>query len=103
MPLNVSGAFHSYYMDSISKQFENFLQKFTFKPPSIPIIANINAKEKEEDKIKYNLSKQISTPVYWKQSIKYLLAKEQENFEEIGIGNILTGLVNRIRHEKNDD
>lgn len=94
--LKVSGAFHSPYMNEVAKEFEAFLQNFNFESPSIPVISNLNAKHYIPSEIKLNLTKQITNPVYWLQSIEYLLDKNEKEFIELGPGSVLTGLIKRI-------
>ncbi|WP_133135455.1 ACP S-malonyltransferase [Legionella rowbothamii] len=97
IPLKVSGAFHSPEMDDVSNQFAEFLQPFIFSAPKTPVIANINAIPYKENNVHYNLTEQINHPVRWTQGVEYLLALGEHNFEEIGPGVVLRGLINRIK------
>lgn len=98
VPLNVSGAFHSQYMLSAQEQFVNFISNFKFSPPTLSVIANTTAKPYEATTIARELTQQITHPVRWTESIKYLLAQGETVFEEIGPGKVLTGLVQRINN-----
>jgi malonyl CoA-acyl carrier protein transacylase len=97
MPLKVSGAFHSPYMKDAQNEFTQFLKKFSFSPPKIPVIANVNAKPYQASEVDANLIKQIVSPVRWTQTIDYLLSQGETNFVEIGPGKVLAGLVTRIQ------
>ena len=97
MPLNVSGAFHSPYMDAAQTEFKTFVSQFSFGVPKIPVIANVNAQPYQADQIATNLTSQITHSVQWTQMIKYLITNGETNFIEIGPGKILTGLVKRIQ------
>lgn len=97
--LRVSGAFHSNYMSEAQHQFSEFLKSYSFNTPSIPIIANIDAKPYHPAIISYNLSNHINHPVQWIKTIEYLLSKEDMEFVEVGPGTVLTGLINRIRKD----
>ena len=97
MPLKVSGAFHSKFMDQAQKEFSDYLSQFTFTAPKIPVIANINAKPYQLETIQSQLSEQINHPVKWTQTIEYLQAQGEKHFEEIGPGKILTNLISRIQ------
>jgi malonyl CoA-acyl carrier protein transacylase len=44
IPLNVTGAFHSRYMQPVSEEFGTFLRGFTFATPEIPVIANVDGR-----------------------------------------------------------
>lgn len=94
--LNTSGAFHSRFMESARKEFERFLENFTFSPLKIPVISNVFAKPYQSDNILETLSQQITNPVNWSDSIQYLLGLGPMDFEEIGFGEILSKLVKKI-------
>jgi malonyl CoA-acyl carrier protein transacylase len=97
-PLNTSGAFHSRYMRPAQEQFEQLLAQFTFSAPSIPVIANVTALPYVDDAIADTLARQISSMVRWSESIQYLMARsEQMEFEEIGVGEVLSKLARAIR------
>lgn len=100
IPLKVSGAFHSPYMLEAKTEFSLFLQDFTFKTPSIPVIANVSARPYDSQNTKEYLINQITAPVLWTQTVEYLLAKGEDDFVELGPGEVLTGLVSRTRSGK---
>lgn len=99
IPLRVSGAFHSPYMQTAQTHFHEFLTGFNFSPAKIPVLANINAKPYQANETSNNLSAQITHPVLWRQSIEYLLNAGEVNFEEIGPGKVLSGILNRIKRK----
>jgi malonyl CoA-acyl carrier protein transacylase len=100
IPLNVSGAFHSPEMDGVKNQFAEFLQQFNFSTPKTPVIANINAMPYKENNVHHNLTEQINHPVRWTQGVEYLLDLGEHDFEEIGPGLVLRGLINRIKNNQ---
>ena len=97
IPLAVSGAFHSRYMEAAKQEFETYLDSFTFLQPSIPVVANVTADIYSQSDVKTLLSKQITHSVRWVDSIAYLLNQNVEEFIEIGPGKVLTGLINKIK------
>ena len=97
IPLAVSGAFHSRYMEAAKQEFEAYLDSFTFLQPSIPVVANVTADIYAQSDVKTLLSKQITHSVRWVDSIAYLLNQNVEEFIEIGPGKVLTGLINKIK------
>lgn len=103
LPLPVSAAFHSRYMAQASEQFADFLAPFEFKTLAIPVISNVTGRPYPTDNptqtIKSLLVKQITHPVQWTDSIRYLSGKGAKTFSEIGPGKVLTGLVQRIQRE----
>ncbi|HLP62594.1 MAG TPA: ACP S-malonyltransferase, partial [Candidatus Deferrimicrobium sp.] len=101
--LNVSGAFHTPYMADAKKEFKNYVKKFKFSDITIPIIANVTARPYKQDQVKENIIEQITSPVRWMESIRYLLAKGgiASEFSEIGGGglSVVKALAIRIEHE----
>ncbi|MEW9702707.1 ACP S-malonyltransferase [Paenibacillus sp. SI8] len=97
--LKTSGAFHSRYMEEARKEFEVFLNSLTFSNIQIPVISNVLARPYKQSEIKQNLVDQITHTVKWTESIRYLMGLGEIEFEEIGTGNVLTGLIQRIRRE----
>jgi trans-AT polyketide synthase, acyltransferase and oxidoreductase domains len=98
-PLKTSGAFHSRYMENAQKEFERFVDSFTFSALTIPAISNAYARPYQHSDIKKNLMNQITHPVKWTESIRYLMGLGEMEFKEIGTGKVLTGLIQRIKKE----
>lgn len=99
IPLNVSAAFHSRYMQQVANEFRDFifLEEFSFSSPSIPVIANLNALPYSINETKQNLVKQINHPVLWTDSIRYMITQGVTIFQEIGPSEVLTKLVKSIQ------
>jgi len=95
--LNVSAAFHSRYMTDAQREFVQVLDSEQYQPPVIPVIANVTAQPYEPDQIKALLARQITSPVRWTETVQWLLTQPEPQFEEVGPGNVLSGLVRRIR------
>ena len=97
--LPVSGAFHSTFMMYASKKFSDFIGDFQFNKLQKKVYSNVTgqsyAEEGQEEDIKQLLTEQIYSSVKWTQIIRSI-KKEQVEFEEIGPGKVLTGLVNKI-------
>ncbi|CQR73474.1 Polyketide biosynthesis malonyl CoA-acyl carrier protein transacylase BaeC [Sporomusa ovata DSM 2662] len=99
IPLKTSGAFHSRYMTEAKNKFAVFLDNFKFSELAITVIANVYARPYKQSAIKQTLIEQLTSPVKWNESIKNLLSLGEMEFEEIGPGRVLTGLVQRIKRE----
>lgn len=97
IPLNTSGAFHSRYMTLAKTEFIKYLKQFQFTDLDFPVISNVDAQPYQQDKIAQNLAEQITHTVRWSQSIQYLLKKGETQFEELGVGEVLTKLVATIQ------
>lgn len=103
IPLNVSGAFHSQYMSEAQKTFAMYLDQFEFSEMTAPVISNVFARPYQQEIIKQILADQITSPVKWTESIRYLMELGVTEFEEIGPGNVLTKLIRKIRQQSLTD
>ena len=97
VPLKVSAAFHSRYMQATREFFAVFLESFDIADPKIPVIANIHARPYEPGEVKTNLIEQITQPVRWVESVRWLLGQPDPQFEEIGPGTVLADLIRRMQ------
>jgi len=93
IPLSVSGAFHSRYMQDAADQFAYFLRDFQLNSCQIPVIANYSAQPYTDMDIKLNLVKQITNPVRWSETIHYLKQQQETDFVELGPGTVLTKMM----------
>lgn len=96
IPLKVSGAFHSRYMQPLRDKFAKFLKQFTFNSPKITVIANITARPYLANNIADYLSLQLTQPVRWDETIRYLISQGETEFHEIGPGKVLTNMLKHI-------
>ena len=85
-PLQVSGAFHTPFMAAARDAFRDFVRRTSFAAPTIPVISNVTGRPHAPDRIGDLMIEQITSPVRWSDSIRYLLAKglAVSDFEEIG-------------------
>lgn len=97
VPLRVSAAFHSRYMTPAANEFARFIEPFSFASTQIPVIANVSGRPYVRGQCKSTLAKQINSPVRWSESIEFLLRQPHPQVEEIGPGNVLTGLLGKIK------
>lgn len=95
--LPVSAAFHSRYMNDAKKEFEAFLDNFTFCPMGAPVISNVTARPHTSDSLKFYLGDQITNSVRWLDTVYYLLDQGAFEFKEVGPGNVLTKLIDSIK------
>lgn len=84
--LAVSGAFHTPFMADAKTEFGKFAADIAFASPEIPVISNVTARPHQPETIREQMVEQITAPVRWSDSIRYLLAKglAPEDFSEIG-------------------
>lgn len=99
IPLNVSGAFHTSYMNSSKELYKKYVDPFEFLQLNIPTISNVQARPYKHGEVKNNLTEQITHPVRWADSIRYLMGRGEMKFEEIGPGEVLTKLIQTIQRD----
>ncbi len=95
--LEVSGAFHSSFMQGATIKLAQELEKIKVNTPKIPVICNVTAKPTfSAQEIKDNLIKQVASSVLWENSMRFAIAQGVTNFVEFGPGKVLRGLLRRI-------
>jgi [acyl-carrier-protein] S-malonyltransferase len=99
VPLNVGGAFHSRLMASAREQLISVLESANLRSPSSQVIANVTAAPvKTPEEIRQTLADQVTGSVRWVEAVAYLLDKSGcDLLIELGPGQVLAGLVTRIR------
>ena len=98
LPLNVSGAFHSPLMEPAKEVLAAAIEATNFHTPKCPIYQNVDAMpHTAPEEIKGNLIAQLTAPVRWTQSVQHMLADGAEEFTECGPGNVLQGLIRKIK------
>lgn len=97
--LNVSGPFHSRYMETAAAAFGTFVRTFQFSPTKIPVIANVTALPYQHGVIADMLEQQITKPVRWYESVSRLLQVDDASFFEMGTGTVLTKMLDFIKKE----
>ena len=97
VPLAVSGAFHSKFMDGASAEFKNFVSELDLNNASIPVITNVDANPTTAaEDFRAKMPEQIHSSVYWTQTIQKMAEEGVEIFIEIGPGKVLAGLNKKI-------
>ena len=97
VPLNVSAAFHSKYMNLAQEKLKEDINTLKFMNNKINIISNYDAEMyNDTPSIKKNLQNQMANKVNWTMSVKKLQETGENSIIEIGPGKVLSGLVKRI-------
>jgi len=95
--LSVSGAFHSPLMADARERLAAALAEAEFRPPEVPVVANVTAQVVEKpEQIRELLIQQLVSPVRWSESVEQMVKAGTELFLEVGPGNVLRGLIRRI-------
>lgn len=96
--LPVGGAFHSPLMEPARVELAAAIEETNFNVPSCPIYQNVDAQpHTDPSEIKANLLAQLTSSVRWTDSVKNMIADGMTEFEECGPGEVLTGLIAKIR------
>lgn len=97
VPLAVSGAFHSKYMENAGGKFSEYLADFELNDAKLPVITNVDANETTlAQDFKTKMPKQIYSSVHWTQTIEKMIENGVDTFIEIGPGKVLAGLNKKI-------
>lgn len=100
VPLAVSGAFHSKFMEGAGKEFASFISNFELNNASIPVITNVDAQiTTSSEDFRAKMPKQIYSSVHWTQTIEKMVSEGVDTFIEIGPGKVLAGLNKKIAPE----
>ena len=96
LKLNVSGAFHSPFMNEPSTKFSEYLKKIKFKNPSFPVISNYEPSLcSDPNELKIRLEKQMCNGVRWRETMNLMAENSNLHIVEIGPSNVLGGLGKR--------
>lgn len=93
--LNVKGAFHTKYMNSVEESLRNYFKELDFKNSETDLYYNLTGNI-ETDNIKEIMAKQVSQCVRFKDIINNLLNDGYDTFIEIGYSKVLNGFIKKI-------
>lgn len=94
LPLQVSGPFHSPYMEPAAEELLRALTALPARSPQLRVYANLTGEPYRD--FAPTLAWQCARPVRWEKSVRAMLRDGAEGFVEIGPGKVLAGLVKKI-------
>jgi len=95
--LAVSIAAHSPLMAEAAAEFRRVLDATPFRKPAVPLVANATARPlTDPDGIRDALGRQLTSPVRWAESVRWMIGQGVTRFVEVGPKEVLTGLLRRI-------
>lgn len=94
IPLKVSGGFHSPYMTAAAVGFSQVLQDAALREPRVQLYSDYTARPYAGD-YRDLLTRQICSPVRWKQIIVHMREQGIDTFIELGPGKTLCGLIQK--------
>ena len=96
VPLKVSSPFHCSLMAPAAERLAIDLQQVTFREPAFGIVTNVTADLLYDvHDAAATLTRQVTAPVRWQETVERLAALGVDRFLEFGSGRVLTGLVGR--------
>jgi [acyl-carrier-protein] S-malonyltransferase len=97
VPLAVSAPFHCALMQPAADRLATALLGVSFAPLAVPVVTNVEASNNQDaSRVRELLTRQVTAPVRWEESIEAIAAMGVTEAIEIGAGRVLTGLVKRI-------
>ena len=98
--LKVSGPFHSELLKNAGEQLGEVLANININGPAVPYISNVTADVVDtKNNIKELLTKQVYSPVRFRESILKLKDLGVDTFIEIGPGKTLAGFIRKTDKE----
>ena len=92
--------FHSPMLAGAGEKLSKALEDAAIEEIKIPYIANVTADYvTDKAQVKELLTKQVSSPVRWQQSIERMLSDGVDTFIEIGPGKTLSGFMRKINRD----
>lgn len=97
IPLRVSGAFHSPFMQPAAEQLRAALAKISLRAPKISVIANVDARPHGAPvAIAERLVAQLTQPVLWEDTLRYLDELHADAFIDVGPGEVLKTMTGHV-------
>jgi [acyl-carrier-protein] S-malonyltransferase len=97
IPVNISVAAHSPLMVRANEAFRQAVEAAPLQVPAVPVIANVTARPLDsQEAVHQELVAQLTSPVRWTDSVRYMVEHGARAFVEIGPKEVLKGLIGRI-------
>ncbi|PWH20445.1 MAG: [acyl-carrier-protein] S-malonyltransferase [Anaerolineae bacterium] len=95
--LAVSIAAHSQLMAPAQVEFSKIVDRIPFEDPKVPLVGNVcHTAMSTKEQLKDDIKAQLTSPVYWTDSVRYMIENGVQCFIELGSGSVLSGLIKRI-------
>lgn len=95
--LDVSGGFHSPFMQPAKEKLSEIVARLEFKDACIPIVSNVTAQAYTDAlTIRKNLVQQLISPVLWNDCVNFMSEQGVDCFYEVGPSKVLAGLIRKI-------
>jgi [acyl-carrier-protein] S-malonyltransferase len=95
IPLKVSGAFHSSFMEPAAQEVARALEQVEFAEGTFPVWSNTTARPHRGTDLAATLASQVVSPVRFQESLEDMAASGVDTFIHIGPGDVTAGMVKR--------
>lgn len=95
IPLSVAGAFHSSYMERAAAAVGHALEEVEVAEPRFPVWANTTAQPHERLRVAEVLTRQVVSPVRFRESLENMAAEGIRTFVHVGPGDVTAGMARR--------
>lgn len=96
VPLKVSGAFHTEYMNEASEKLREYFKDTEFKNENINVYFNLLGTKNMGMDIREIMALQVKRRVRFEDIIRNMINDGIDTFIEIGYGNIIKGFIKKI-------
>jgi [acyl-carrier-protein] S-malonyltransferase len=91
--LNVSGPFHSQWMEPARLRLMDMISNIMFSQCKVPVISNVNAQAiTSTEDFNRLIPLQVISPVRWEECVNTMVRMGVDTFVEIGAGKVLSGI-----------
>ena len=99
--LNVSGAFHTKYMNSAKDKLSEHLDRVQINNPKCKVYSNLDGKEYTDgEDIRNKLKNQLVNSVKWTTTLENIIKNKNDEYRDIGVGNNLFTMFGRVSMEE---
>lgn len=96
VPLAITIAAHSRLMATIADEFAAHVVAAPMRDPQVPVIGNVTALPlRDRQAVKEELTLQMTAPVRWTETIRWLASAGVDAYYEVGPKNVLSDLIRR--------
>ena len=101
IPLKVSGAFHSTFMEPAAETLAAVLADVELGKPMFPVWANTTARPHDLDDVRGTLARQVVSPVRFSESLMDMAKAGIDTYIHVGPGDVTAGLARRTVPDAN--
>ena len=87
-------------MERAARQLGELVNIIDFREPVVPIVSNLTGRVSTSvEEVRRNAGNHMIKPVMWTNSVREMIDSGTTTFVEIGPGNVLGGLIRRVKRD----